>query len=342
MKRVLICVMGIAFAGWWMYLKRRQLAGIFSVLAYTTAFTLLLSPVSTKLEKRGMRSSNAAMCSVIGLFLIVIVLIAAFIPYLVTRTEQLIKRITPAAPGIMDAFLSWNSSAVRTASLSEAGGLFGGVLGFVTGKLFRGGMTAAKQIGRIAFSLVLTYYALCDRKRIGYHLLLVVPARWRHPVLSALLACRNAMLSYASGLLKTSVFVTAATLLGLLLLGVQDALLLAMMMGILEVLPYVGPVLASIPILLSAMLQGAETTVFTLIMLILVQQVEGNFVSPYFMASSTSVHPLAAICVVFIAGSLFGLWGILLAVPMLVLLQSIVCSIGQTQRAMRESMLGDQ
>ena len=147
--------------------------------------------------------------------------------------------------------------------------------------------------------------------------------------LSAVCACKNALMSYVSGLLKTSAFVAAATCAGLAVLGIEDALLLALMMGILEILPYLGPALASIPILLSSMLEGGHATFLTLVLLVAVQQIEGNFVSPYFTASSTAIHPLAAVLSVFLAGSLFGIWGILMAVPMLVLIQSVYWSVKQ-------------
>ena len=83
------------------------------------------------------------------------------------------------------------------------------------------------------------------------------------------------------------------------------------------------------------MMQGMETALFALVLLVLVQQIEGSFVSPYFTASSTSVHPLAAILSVFAMGTLMGIWGILIAVPLLVLIQSVVWSVRHTQCMMR-------
>ena len=104
---------------------------------------------------------------------------------------------------------------------------------------------------------------------------------------------------------------------------------LSVFMGILEVLPYLGPVLASIPILLSALTQSTETALMVLIMLILVQQIEGNIINPYFTASSTSLHPLATVTGVFILGSLLGIWGILIAAPVMVLARSLYYSFSQ-------------
>ena len=121
------------------------------------------------------------------------------------------------------------------------------------------------------------------------------------------------------------------------MLGVQDAILLAMLMGILEILPYVGPLLASIPILLSAMMHGRETVLFAFVLIIFVQQIEGNFITPYFTASSTSVHPLTAVFSVFVGGSLFGIWGILFAIPTVVFAQSVIGSVRQVQDAIRLS-----
>ena len=70
-------------------------------------------------------------------------------------------------------------------------------------------------------------------------------------------------------------------------------------------------------------------------MVIVVQQLEGNFISPFFTASSTSIHPLAALVSVFVLGSLLGLWGILLAVPIVVTLRSVLWSMRQVSNMMK-------
>lgn len=342
MKRIILAVIGFVLAGCIVYQKRIELRGIIAVLGYMTAFSLLLSPVCTKLEKSGFRPAYAAGTAVVGLFLILFLLIAALIPYLIVQSESLIERITPAASGLMELLMQWKERFyLFQPGLTDSGSILGVMLSSVMGILVKAGMTAAKQVGRIGFSLVLAYYILCERQRIGSHLMLFVPLNRRNSVLHAMQACKNAMLGYLAGLLKTSTFVTVATYAALLLLGVRNAALLALLMGILEILPYIGPVLAAVPIMLSAMMQGTETALLTLIMLVVVQQIEGNFISPYFTASSTSVHPLASILAVFVMGSLLGIWGILIAVPLLVLGQSLACSLGQIRSEMKDCIPTD-
>ena len=206
-----------------------------------------------------------------------------------------------------------------------------------TGLVARSSVTFAAKAGQSVFALVIAYYLLCERRQIGRHLLLMLPVSWREAFLSACLGCKNALMSYLSGVLKTSLFVFVATLTGLFLLGINDALLLSVFMGILEVFPYIGPILASVPILLTALGQGFGQAVLALIVVIAVQQIEGNFVTPYFTASSTSIKPLSALIGVFVLGSLMGLWGVVLAIPLIVTVRSVLWSIRSAVIMMKPS-----
>ena len=102
-------------------------------------------------------------------------------------------------------------------------------------------------------------------------------------------------------------------------------------MALFEVVPYAGPVLASIPILLSAASAGPGKMLFALALVIAIQQIEGSFVGPHFAASSTALHPFTALAGVFVFGTLFGFWGLLLAIPLLSALQSIMRSFVQVK-----------
>lgn len=279
-----------------------------------------------------MRPALASACAVGVFLLIALLIVSAFVPYLVAHSVQLIRRNAPT----LTALLQQMGAMLEQAGLQGvrqlgSGDMIAAAISSITAFVARGGMAFAAQTGRILFALVLSYYLLCERKRIGGHLLLCVPLAWRTAVLSTLRGCKNAAMGYLSGMLKTSAFVSLATYLGLLLLGVQDALLLALFMGVFEILPYVGPVLAAVPILLSSLPQGLHQAMLALLLVVLVQQIEGNFVSPYFTASSTSIHPLAALISVFVLGSLMGVWGILLAVPLVVIARSMFWSLRQAR-----------
>lgn len=321
----------------WAYLQREALSAMLSVFVYAALFALLLAPLERILEQKGLSASLASAACIALIIVCALVAIASFVPYLVTHSVDLIRRSIPTLSSlIQQAALMLERFGVDSLRLQGASQMIAEAMGKCTAFLARASVSFAAQTGRILFSVVIAYYLLSERKKTANHLILCLPLAWRNAFLSAMRGCRNAALGYMSSLLKTSLFVGGATYLGLVLLGVPDALLLALFMGVFEIIPYIGPVLAAIPILLSTLPQGIEQTLLALVVLVLVQQLEGNFVSPYFTASSTSIHPLTALVSVFVFGSLLGLWGILLAVPIVVTARSVFWSFRQASTLMQE------
>lgn len=327
-------VLCIAAAGIYIYQKRAAFLQILSVFAFAFAFTLVLSSLHRRLEIRGLSPQAAALISILSLVLGIVVLVSAFVPYLLTHTAHLVVQITPTLTQLLHhAGEALAQFGVRLEQQSRLTEMAASAVSALMTSMARWSVAFAAQTGRIVFSLVITYYLLCEKKKAANHFLLMLPVIWRNPFLLAMAGCRNAILGYLSGVLKTSGFVTLATFLGLRLLRIPDALLLSMFMGVFEVLPYVGPVLAAIPILLLTLPMGLYKAALAIGLVILVQQIESNVVSPYFTASSTSLHPFAALISVFVFGSLFGMWGILLAVPAVVLTRSVFWSLRQSENS---------
>lgn len=337
LKRPLVSVLATLLILTVIYLKRDAFAQIAIVFVFSIAFTLLLTPICSRLEKVGCSVHLASAIAALGLVVLGAVFLAAFIPYLVSHTIDILRRTAPSVSGIAQKSQEIISNLGIQFSLQKKPmEVISDLITRGTSLVAQGSMTLITQAGRLAFALVISYYLLCERETLSKHMLLALPLAWRRAFLSAISGCKNALLSYLSGMLKTSLFVFVATLMGLLLLGIKDALLLALFMGIFEVLPYIGPILASIPILLTAMSQGTGKMLLSLIVVVLVQQIEGNFITPYFTASSTSIKPLSALISVFVLGSLMGLWGIVLAIPLVVTLRSVVWSIRRTANMMNE------
>lgn len=327
-KKGLLLTAAALAAAVFIFKKREALALLAAVLVLSCGFTVLLAPLCSRLERRGLSAPVSAAVSVSALVLSIALLLASFIPYLVAHCVDLIRTITPTLTGIL-AYLSQLLSGVglnpgQGGRLTE---LMTASAAAVTGRLARGSVSFIRQAGTMGFSLVIAYYLLRERRRVSCHLILMIPIGKRTAFLRALQGCKTAVMGYLSGMLKTSLFVGLATFAGLALLGVRDAPLLALFMGVFEALPYIGPVLAAVPILLVTLPQGPGRALLSMLVVVLVQQIEGNFVSPYFTASGTSLHPLAALVSVFVGGSLFGLWGILLAIPFVVTARSVYWSV---------------
>ena len=95
-------------------------------------------------------------------------------------------------------------------------------------------------------------------------------------------------------------------------------LLLGLLMGVMELVPYIGPVLAGIPAVLMALQSGWTQALWTLLVLWTVQQVEGSFLSPRLLSGATRLHPLTVLLAISAGGIFSGTLGMLLALPVVV------------------------
>jgi len=315
-----------------LYPKRYAIADILSVFAYAVFFLLLLSPLCSVFEKKGIPSSISSFLSLICGVIAILMLFSIFLPYLIHHTGILLKQIIPIAQDLTEQIaLLLDRSVFQKPQNQGYQQLISKLIPGVSSFAARESMEAAAYAGRVFFALILTYYLLRDRSIWGRYLLLCFPLQTRIPILQAALGCKNALFCYLSGIMKTSLFITCMMYVGLLFLEIENALLLSLFMGIFEVIPYLGPIIGSVPIVLSSLPYGIKTTCLSLALVFIVQQIENSFAGPYFTASSTAVHPLFALISVFILGSLFGIWGIILAIPIIVTLRSFFWSLRRYQ-----------
>ena len=164
---------------------------------------------------------------------------------------------------------------------------------------------------------LLSFYFLRDRKRLCLLLSLVLPVKYRARGIRAAREMRRESALYLRGQLILSRFVAAMTALALLLTRTPGALLLGLFMGVMELIPYIGPFIAGVPAVLLALQSGWTAALWTLLAICLVQQVEANLLSPRLLSGATRLHPLAVLLAIAFGGMAGGrVWGALFFVFM--------------------------
>jgi predicted PurR-regulated permease PerM len=126
------------------------------------------------------------------------------------------------------------------------------------------------------------------------------------------------------GQLAAVVLIALTTWAGLWLIGMPGALLLGLQAGLVNFIPYLGPVIGAVPILLAAMAQGTEMVLWALGVHLLIQTVEGYVLTPMIQARAVDVSPVLTLAAVMVFGALFGALGIALATPLVAALQVAV------------------
>ena len=175
---------------------------------------------------------------------------------------------------------------------------------------------AAGNVGKWLLSPVLAFYFLRDRREIGRWLLSLVPLGKRRLTVRILREMRRETAGYLRGQLLVSMLVGVLTAVSLFLCGLPAWLALGVIMGVMEMIPYVGPVAGGALAVLFALPLGLVKTGWTLAAVVAVQQAEGMFLSPRLMGEATRLHPLAVIFSVTAGGAAAGMSGILFSVPL--------------------------
>lgn len=130
--------------------------------------------------------------------------------------------------------------------------------------------------------------------------------------------------AWLRGQMVLSFIVGVLVFIGLLILGVEFALPLAIIAGLLEVVPVIGPIISAIPAVLIALTISPFLALLVAGLYVVIQQVEGHVIVPQIMKRAVGLNPLLVILAIFIGGRLLGLGGVFLAVPIAVVVQLVL------------------
>jgi predicted PurR-regulated permease PerM len=177
---------------------------------------------------------------------------------------------------------------------------------------------------------VWAFWILKDRPAIVRGFDRAVPAAWRADTWATLGIVRRVFGSWIRGQLILGLIVGVGTFLGLLVLGAlvdpvfsRYAVLLAVIAGVLELLPVIGPIISAVPAVLLGATAGLPGIVAALLLYLAVQQLENNLLVPKIQGDATDLHPAVVIFSLILGGAIAGLLGAILALPIAATLRDI-------------------
>jgi predicted PurR-regulated permease PerM len=306
----LVLVLGLLFPGLWTLL----FLGLLGVI-----FAMALGAVADRLERLHVPRALGAFLTlgaVVGGLVLVGMLLGPAI-------ERQIREMVDVLPAVVDDFhgeirsLTGQEPGEVSRPLQEALLRLVDEPSALVGPVSSAAIRLVTVIGGVLAVLVIAYYLAARPEPLKRGLLrLFRPDRRAHAehVMSRL---RRAWLGWLGGTLIDMLATAILLYIGLTIIGVDYALVFAVLTGLLEFVPYLGPILASIPAILFALTDSVELAVLTGVVFLVVQQIEGHLILPLVMARSAGLHPALVAAGVIAIGSLFGLVGVLVAVPIL-------------------------
>ncbi|GIO32196.1 MULTISPECIES: AI-2E family transporter [Paenibacillus] len=173
------------------------------------------------------------------------------------------------------------------------------------------------------------FYLLKDGKKLPGFILGFVPTKLRGETNRVMKEMNHQISSYIRGQIIVSFCIGALLFIGYIIIGLKYSLILAVIAAFTSVVPYLGPAIAITPALIVAAVTSPIMLLKMIIVWTVVQLIEGKFISPQVMGKTLKIHPITIIFVILTSGNLFGIVGVLLAVPGYAVLKVIVSHIYQ-------------
>ena len=184
------------------------------------------------------------------------------------------------------------------------------------------------------------FYLLRDGKGLRDHITQFLPTTFREPVGKILTDVNQQLSNYVRGQITVAVIVAIMFIIFFKIIGLRYAVTLGISAGVLNLVPYLGSFLAMIPALVLGLIAGPVMLLKVIIVFIVEQTIEGRFVSPLILGSQLNIHPITILFVLLTSGSMFGIWGVLLGIPIYASAKVVISAIFEWYKSV--SSLYDQ
>jgi len=303
-------VVGVLLAVFFAYLIR----DIIMIFIVALILATLINPLADLFAKRRIPRALAVLLIYIILIGLLASILTVLVPILVEEFGQLVKNLSV----YWDSFktkipvLGFNtfvesSSGNSFQSLQAGLPALSGVFSTITG--FFGGVVTFVLI------LVLTFYMVVEDTALKKFLKEIAPSKYRPHLVGLMTRAQHKIGMWLRGALTLALIIGLAVYIGLTILGVKYALVLALLAAVLELIPYIGPPTAAIPAIFLAFSQNPIKGALTLVLYIIIQQLENNILVPKVMQKVVGLNPIISIISMGIGFKIAGMLGALLAIP---------------------------
>ncbi|HEX7557442.1 MAG TPA: AI-2E family transporter [Leptolinea sp.] len=318
----------IAFCFWLLYRFYQVVFILFVAIVLGT----VIRPIVTWLHRRGLPRIPAVILVYLMLFALIVSFLVLLFPLIIEQG----KTILAAVPGYYQNMRGWmvNYPNSLFGRLSE--GLPVTLPGLVTyqqtgqqmldsvGQVISYVTSAIEAIFMAAAFLLLTVHWTLDGPRIIQSLLLLVPANNRMSINELISAMETKVGFYVAGQGVLCLVIGIMSLIAYLLIGLPNALVLALVAGVMEAVPMIGPVLGAVPAGVIALSIAPSKLGWVIVSAIVIQQLENSLLVPRVMRKAVGVNPFVTLVAFFAFSSFFGIAGSLMAIPIAAIFQLLL------------------
>ncbi len=314
------------------YMLGEKLGKIISPVIMAVVVAYLLNPLVLRLRRRKIPCC-AAILLIYAFFLMLVASVVLFIiPELSNNTRELMNtlpdmttRYQNMLDGIMLKIKSSNWSIEMKNLLSnEINSGIANVQTFAMNsmkKAVTGMLQTAAIFLDFVVAMIIAYYLIKDAEIFKETALSLVPRSWRRWITGTGREINAVLSNFIQGQILTALIVGIMEAVGLFAINAKYALVLGLVGGIANIIPYFGPFIGAIPAVAVALIDSPSKALWTALVFIIVQQIDNAFISPKIIEGRLGLHPVTTILAVLVGGELFGIIGMLVSVPVLAIIR---------------------
>jgi len=314
----------LLFFGVFSFLVRVK--GVLYLFLLAFFIVYILRPIVDYFEQKGLSRILSIIFAYVLLLFFIVLISFLFVPVIITQIRSLayhapsyfksvqgfvesyqnrfeVLRLPPAAIDFIENSLTQiTDAAIKTATR----------LPTYTMNVFS---FAANLIVVPIFAIVISFYMLKDLGAIKETAIGLIPVKYQNEVKLLVYKIDAILKGFLKGQVSLVLVTGTLSWLALLFLGVDYAFTLGAIIGLFDIVPYFGPIVGGALAVIVALFKSPITALWVVVAMVIVQQIEAVFVSPNLMGKQVNLHPLAIIFAMLIGGTLFGIFGIILAIP---------------------------
>lgn len=310
-----------------------KLLGVISPFFIGFVIAWLLNPIVNKLTDKGMKRSFAVVLVYLLLIVIIYLFCWAVIPTLINQINEMVKMIpdwlVDAKNVVNDIFLKLSRSTkidmsdaklqfinyieefAKNIATNLPTTMLSIVQGFVSG------------VGQFLIAVVIGFYLLFNFNNANSHLMSILPKRIKGDAESLLTNISKVLYKFVNGTLLVSLILFVVSVIGFEIIGLDAPVLFAMFCAVTNIIPYVGPYIGGIPAVLVGFTQSPLVGILTLIFIVAVQGLEGNFLHPIVIGKKMDLHPVTIVISLLIFEYFFGIIGMIIATPIVAVIKIV-------------------
>lgn len=325
--------------------KYKILKDTFFSIFIAMILAFIINPLVTKLEEKGIKRGYGVIIVYFAFLLIITVLIATVIP----KTVQELTKLVAQAPATLDIL------SVKAEEISKS------IAKMFEGKMFTGFNTSdmnlvetfgdkfleilkksqdlmisnlkniATGISTVIYSfvklfivMIFSYYFVVDKDKIKTKVVELIPEKYKRDVLFVSVRINEALLGFVKGRLLMAVFVGILTMIALLIVGVDFAVIIGLITCVADIVPYIGPFLGFVPAILFALIESPMKAIWVGIIFLAIQWAENNIIAPKLLGDKVGLNPLVILLSIIIGGGMFGVLGMILGVPVVSIMMILI------------------